>query len=194
MSRALLDNIETEEDRKYSSKFWEVMPFFYKDEIIKYAFPGFEEEPKTILEKFIPNVREMYKQLTAEGLVNLQERCVYAFENGIECPWDPLEIFKPELFKRDKPEVLEIYLKHRGITSKKEIENEKINYKNEKPLPYATIVEDYWSKHNLPYLNLIDTLLLKAQLNDKLLERAKLVIVIAAMNETIVSPKIRTSS
>ena len=53
-------NIISEEDKKFCIRFWKVMPFFYNEDIIKGAYPGFENEDISSLKNYIPHVRKMY--------------------------------------------------------------------------------------------------------------------------------------
>jgi hypothetical protein len=113
--------IVSEEDKKFCVRFWKVMPFFYKEELIKGAYPGFENEDISVLKNYIPHLREMYKGLVSKELLELREKWGYCIKNNIESPWDVLELFKPQhFFKRDKKEAFVNYLKHTGHHLKKQ--------------------------------------------------------------------------
>jgi hypothetical protein len=178
--------IVSEEDKQFCARFWKVMPFFYKNEIIKGAYPGFEKEEVSALKNYIPHVREMYKGLVAKDLLELRENWEYCIKNEIEAPWDVLELFKPQqFFKRDKKEAFVNYLKHKGITDENEIAIAVDSYLSETPPSFDAILEVYWQKHNTDYLLWLDQLL--AGIHPSILEEIrskKSAILIAAMNET----------
>ena len=178
--------IVSQEEKQFCTRFWKVMPFFYKEEIIKGAYPSFENEDVSTLKNYIPHVREMYKGLVEKALLELQEKWEYCIKNKIESPWDVLELFKPQhFFKRDKKEAYVNYLKHRGITDRNEIAEAVDKYLSETPPSFDAILEAYWQKHNTDYLLWLDQLL--ADINPSKLEgiRSKnSAILIAAMNET----------
>lgn len=181
-----LNKVNTEEDKQFCTRFWKVMPFFYKEEIIKGAYPGFVNEDISALKNYIPHVREMYKGLVAKDLLELRENWEYCIKNEIDSPWDVLELFKPQhFFKRDKKETFINYLKHKGITDENEITKSVDNYLSEKPPSFDAILAAYWQKHNTDYLLWLDQLL--ADINRSKLEEIrskKSAILIAAMNET----------
>lgn len=178
--------IVSEEDKQYCARFWKVMPFFYKEEIIKGAYPGFENEDISALKNYIPHVREMYKGLVAKELLDLREKWEYCIKNNIEPPWDVLELFKPHLFfKRDKKEAFVNYLKHKGTTDENEIARAVDEYLSETSTSFDFILEAYWQKHNTDYMLRLNQLL--ADIFSSKLEEIrskKSAILIAAMNET----------
>ncbi|MFM7982935.1 MAG: hypothetical protein ACKPKO_26785, partial [Candidatus Fonsibacter sp.] len=135
-------------------------PFFYREEIIKCAYPGFEKEEISALKNYIPHVREMYKGLVSKELLELREKWEYCIKNNLETPWDVLELFKPQhFFKRDKKEAFVNYLKHKGITDDNEIALAVDKYLSETPPLFDAILEAYWQKHNTDYLLWLDQLL-----------------------------------
>lgn len=178
--------IVSEEDKKYCDRFWKVMPFFYKDKIIKGAYPGIENEDISALKNYIPHVRNMYKGLVAKDLLELREKWEYCIKNEIESPWDVLELFKPQhFFKRDKKDAFVNYSKHKGIIDENEIAEAVDKYLSESPPSFNSILEAYWQKHNTNYLLWLDQLL--ADINPSKIEEIrskKAAILIAAMNET----------
>lgn len=176
----------SEEDKQFCARFWKVMPFFYKEEIIKGAYPGFENEDILVLKNYIPHVLEMYKGMVAKDLLELRENWEYCIKNEIEAPWDVLELFKPQhFFMRDKEETFVNYLKHKGVTDESEIAEAVDSYLSETPPSFDAILEAYWQKHNADYLLWLDQLL--ADMHPSKLEEIrskKSAILIAAMNET----------
>jgi len=181
--------IVNEEDKKFCTRFWKVMPFFYNEDIIKGAYPGFENEDISLLKNYIPHVREMYKGLVAPGLEKLRTEVVKAYENNLEAHRHPLEIFKPHLFERNKIDQYKTYLnKAEGLDliNDKLIIDQKISeYKNEASLPLDSIYDNYWSKHSEKYIDYLDGLLNQFVSNkEKVCDGKKMIAVIAAMNET----------
>jgi hypothetical protein len=180
------NKIVTEEDKRYCERFWKVMPFFYKEELIKGAYPDLENAAVDTLKTYIPNVRAMYKGLVAEELLDLRERWEYCIQHEIESPWDVLELFKPQhFFKRNKKEAFLDYLKHKGISDNKKINESVHKYLTETPPNFNDILNRYWQKHNPTYLDWLDELLLQvseSKLKD--IRTKKNAILIAAMNET----------
>lgn len=180
------NKIVTEEDRRYCDRFWKVMPFFYKEELIKGAFPYLENAAVDTLKTYIPNVSAMYKGLVAEELLDLRERWEYCIRHEIESPWDVLELFKPQhFFKRNKKEAFLDYLKHKGVSDEKKINESVHKYLTETPPNFNDVLNSYWQKHNPIYLDWLDELLLQvseSKLND--IRTKKNAILIAAMNET----------
>ncbi len=180
------NKIVTEEDGRYCERFWKVMPFFYKEELIKGAFPDLENANIDTLKAYIPNIRAMYKGLVAEELLGLRDRWDFCIQNEIESPWDILELFKPQhFFKRDKKEAFLDYLKHKGISYDKKINESVHKYLTETPPNFNDILNRYWQKHNPKYLDWLDELLLQvpeSKLKD--IRTKKNAILIAAMNET----------
>lgn len=176
----------SEEDKKFCIRFWKVMPFFYQDELIKGAYPGFENKDISVLKNYIPHVREMNKGLVSKELLELREKWEYCIKNEIEAPWDVLELFKPQhFFKRDKKEAFLNYVKHKGIADGSEIALAVDSYLSETPPSFDSVLEAYWQKHNTDYLLWLDKLL--AGINPSKLEEMsskKSAILIAAMNET----------
>jgi hypothetical protein len=176
----------TEEDRRYCGRFWKVMPFFYREELIKGAFPDLENATVDKLKTYIPNVRSMYKGLVADELLTLRERWGYCIQNGIESPWDVLELFKPQhFFKRNKKKAFVDYLKHKGLTDDEKINEALNNYLSETLPNFDDFLIKYWEKHNTKYLNWLDEILMQvseSKLND--IRAKKNAILIAAMNET----------
>lgn len=179
------NKIVSEEDQKFCTRFWKVMPFFYKEELIKGAYPNSENDSLETLKTFIPNVREMYKGLVTKELLELRAKWEYCIQNDIESPWDALELFKPHyFFKRDKNEAFVQFLKHKGITDEDFIQKELNNYLNETPPLFENSLNNYWQKHNPTYLNWLEELL--APLTEsviKSVKEKKSAILIAAMNE-----------
>ena len=179
-------NIISEEDKKFCIRFWKVMPFFYNEDIIKGAYPGFENEDISSLKNYIPHVRKMYNGLVSKELLELREKWEYCIKNNIESPWDVLELFKPQhFFKRDKKEAFVNYLKHKGITDRNEIDGAVEKYLSETPPPFENILANYWQKHNPEYLLWLEQLLAvvpESKLKD--VRSKKSAILIAAMNET----------
>jgi hypothetical protein len=180
------NKIVTEEERKYCERFWKVMPFFYKEELIKAAYPDLENATIDRLKTFIPNVRVMYKGLVAEELLGLRERWEFCIQHEIESPWDILELFKPQyFFKRNKKDAFVKYLRHRGVTNTEKINKAVDNYLSETAPKFDDILISYWEKHNTAYLNWLDELLMQvseSKLKD--IRAKKNAILIAAMNET----------
>jgi hypothetical protein len=178
--------IVSEEDKKFCVRFWKVMPFFYKEELIKGAYPGFENEDISVLKNYIPHLREMYKGLVSKELLELREKWGYCIKNNIESPWDVLELFKPQhFFKRDKKEAFVNYLKHTGITDQNEIAKAVEKYLSETPPSFGDILDAYWQKHNTAYILWLDQLLAdipQSKLTN--IRSKKSAILIAAMNET----------
>lgn len=178
--------IVSEEDKQFCTRFWKVMPFFYKEEIIKGAYPSFENEDVSTLKNYIPHVREMYKGLVAKALLELQEKWEYCIKNELESPWDVLELFKPQhFFKRDKKEAYINYLKYKGKSDENEIAIAVDNYHSEIPPSFDQILTAYWQNHNTDYLLWLDQLL--ADIPQSKLEEVRSknsAILIAAMNET----------
>jgi hypothetical protein len=178
--------IVNEEDKKFCTRFWKVMPFFYNEDIIKGAYPGFENEDISLLKNYIPHVREMYKGLVAKELLELRDKWEYCIKNNIESPWDVLELFKPQhFFKRDKKEAFVNYLKHTGITDQNEIAKAVEKYLSETPPSFGDILDAYWQKHNTAYILWLDQLLAdipQSKLTN--MRSKKSAILIAAMNET----------
>lgn len=176
----------SEEDKQFCARFWKVMPFFYKEEIIKGAYPGFENEDISALKNYIPHVRNMYKGLVAKDLLELREKWEYCIKNNIESPWDILELFKPQhFFKRNKKEAFVNYLKHKGITDESEIAEAVDSYLSETLPSFGSILDAYLQKHNTDYLLWLDQLL--ADIHPTKLDEIhsqKVAILIAAMNET----------
>jgi hypothetical protein len=181
-----LVEIITEEDLRFCNRFWKVMPFFYKDEIIRGAYPGNENQDLITLRKYIPQVREMYKGLVAKELLHLRENWGYCINNNLESPWDVLELFKPQLFfKREKKEEMVNYLKHKGTWEENEIARVVDKYLSETPASFDAILVEYWQKHNRDYLLWLNQLLAdipESKLKD--VRSKKSAILIAAMNET----------
>lgn len=179
------NKIVSEEDQKFCTRFWKVMPFFYKEELIKGAYPNSENDSLETLKTFIPNVREMYKGLVTKELLELRAKWEYCIQNDIESPWDALELFKPHyFFKRDKNEAFVQFLKHKGITDEDFIQKELNNYLTETPPLFENSLNNYWQKHNPTYLNWLEELL--APLTEsviKSVKEKKSAILIAAMNE-----------
>ena len=179
-------NIISEEDKKFCIRFWKVMPFFYNEDIIKGAYPGFENEDISSLKNYIPHVREMYNGLVSKELLELREKWEYCIKNNIESPWDVLELFKPHhFFKRDKKDAFVSYLKHKGTTDQNEIAKAVEKYFSETPPPFENILANYWQKHNPEYLLWLEQLLAdipESKLKD--VRSKKSAILIAAMNET----------
>lgn len=178
--------IVSEEDKKYCDRFWKVMPLFYKEEIIKGAYSGFENEDISLLKNYIPHVRDMYKGLVSKELLELREKWEYCIKNNLETPWDVLELFKPQhFFKRDKKDAFVNYSKHKGIIDENEIAEAVDKYLSESPPSFDAILEAYWQKHNTNYLLWLDQLL--ADIHPTKLDEIrskKAAILIAAMNET----------
>jgi hypothetical protein len=178
--------IVSEDDIMFCTRFWKVMPFFYKEDIIKGAYPGFENEDISSLKNYIPNVREMYKGLVAKELLELREKWEYCIKNNIESPWDVLEVFKPQyFFKRDKKDAFVNFLKHKSTTDENEIATAVDKYLSETPPSFNHILAEYWQKHNTDYLRWFDQLLIdipESKLNN--IRSKKSAILIAAMNET----------
>jgi len=105
----------SEDDKKFCTRFWKVMPFFYKQDVIKGAYLGFENEDISSLKNYLPNVREMYKGLVSKELLELREKWEFCIKNNLESPWDVLELFKPQyFFNRDKKIAFINYLKTQG--------------------------------------------------------------------------------
>ena len=179
-------NIISEEDKKFCIRFWKVMPFFYNEDIIKGAYPGFENEDISSLKNYIPHVRKMYNGLVSKELLELREKWEYCIKNNIESPWDVLELFKPHhFFKRDKKDAFVSYLKHKGTTDQNEIAKAVEKYFSETPPPFENILANYWQKHNPEYLLWLEQLLAvvpESKLKD--VRSKKSAILIAAMNET----------
>lgn len=179
-------NIISEEDKKFCIRFWKVMPFFYNEDIIKGAYPGFENEDISSLKNYIPHVRKMYNGLVSKELLELREKWEYCIKNNIESPWDVLELFKPHhFFKRDKKDAFVSYLKHKGTTDQNEIAKAVEKYLSETPPPFENILANYWQKHNPEYLLWLEQLLAvvpESKLKD--VRSKKSAILIAAMNET----------
>ena len=178
--------IVSEEDENFCTRFWKVMPFFYKEAIIKGAYPGFENEDISFLKNYLPHVRDMYKGLVAKELLELREKWEYCIKNNIDSPWDVLELFKPQyFFNRDKKDAFENYLNHKGTTDEKEFAKEVEKYTSETSPLFGAILEAYWQKHNTDYLLWIEQLL--AYIPESKLKEVrfkKSAILIAAMNET----------
>lgn len=179
-------NIISEEDKKFCIRFWKVMPFFYNEDIIKGAYPGFENEDISSLKNYIPHVRKMYNGLVSKELLELREKWEYCIKNNIESPWDVLELFKPHhFFKRDKKDAFVSYLKHKGTTDQNEIAKAVEKYLSETPPQFENILANYWQKHNPEYLLWLEQLLAdipESKLKD--VRSKKSAILIAAMNET----------
>ena len=179
-------NIKTEDDKRFCTRFWKVMPFFYKEAIIKAAYPGFENEGISYLENYIPHLSKMYMGLVSKGLLELRENWEYCIKNNIDSPWDVLELFKPQhFFKRDKKDTFVNYLKHKGSTDEKEIATAVEKYLSETPPSFGDILEAYWQKHNKTYVLWLDQLLAdipQSKLTN--IRSKKSTILIAAMNET----------
>lgn len=179
-------NIISEEDKKFCIRFWKVMPFFYNEDIIKGAYPGFENEDISSLKNYIPHVRKMYNGLVSKELLELREKWEYCIKNNIESPWDVLELFKPHhFFKRDKKDAFVSYLKHKGTTDQNEIAKAVEKYLSETPPTFENILANYWQKHNPEYLLWLEQLLAvvpESKLKD--VRSKKSAILIAAMNET----------
>lgn len=178
--------IVSEDDKQFCSRFWKVMPFFYKEEIIKGAFSGFENEDISALKNYMPHVRDMYKGLVAKDLLELREKWEYCIKNELESPWDILELFKPQhFFKRNKNEAFVNYLKHKGTNDKNEIAKAVDKYLSETPPSFGSMLQSYWQKHNTNYLRWLNQFL--ADIHPSKLEEIrskKAAILIAAMNET----------
>jgi len=178
--------IISEDDKKFCTRFWKVMPFFYKQDIIKSAYPGFENEDISSLKNYLPHVREMYKKLVAKELLELREKWEYCIKNNIESPWDVLELFKPQhFFKRDKKEAFVNYLKHKGKSDENDIAIGVDKYLSETPPAFDHILAAYWQNHNAAYLLWLDQLLAdipESKLKD--IRSKTSTILIAAMNET----------
>ena len=179
-------SIISEEDKKFCIRFWKVMPFFYNEDIIKGAYPGFENEDISSLKNYIPHVRKMYNGLVSKELLELREKWEYCIKNNIESPWDVLELFKPHhFFKRDKKDAFVSYLKHKGTTDQNEIAKAVEKYLSETPPQFENILANYWQKHNPEYLLWLEQLLAvvpESKLKD--VRSKKSAILIAAMNET----------
>ncbi len=184
-SSEILD-VKNENDFRFCNRFWKVMPFFYREEIIRGAYPGFENEDFSTLKKYIPHVREMYKGLVAKELLELRDKWEYCIKNNIESPWDVLELFKPQhFFKRDEEAAFINFLKHKGTTDENEITIAVDRYLSETPPPFENILANYWQKHNPEYLLWLEQLLAdipESKLKD--VRSKKSAILIAAMNET----------
>jgi hypothetical protein len=184
-SSEILD-IKNEDDLRFCNRFWKVMPFFYREEIIRGAYPGNENEDLITLKKRIPHVREMYKGLVAKELLQLRENWEYCIKNSLESPWDVLELFKPQhFFKRDKKNAFINFLKHKGTTDENEITTAVDKYLSEIPPSSENILANYWQKHNPEYLLWLEQLLIvidDSKLNN--IRSKKSAILIAAMNET----------
>jgi len=178
--------IVSEKDKQFCTRFWKVIPFFYKEEIVKGAYPGFENEDLSALKNYIPHTREMYKGLVSKDVLELREKWEYCIKNEIESPWDVLELFKPQLFfKREKKEELVNYLKHKGTWEENEIARVVDKYLSETPASFDAILVEYWQKHNRDYLLWLNQLLAdipESKLKD--VRSKKSAILIAAMNET----------
>ena len=175
-----------EDVKKFCTRFWKVMPFFYTQDIIKSAYPGFENEDISSLKNYLPHVREMYKKLVAKELFKLREKWEYCIKNNIESPWDVLELFKPQhFFKRDKKEALVNYLELKSKSDKNDIAIEVDKYLSETPSAFDHILAAYWKNHNAAYLLWLNQLLAdvpESKLKD--IRSKKSTILIAAMNET----------
>jgi hypothetical protein len=156
------------------------------EDIIKGAYPGFENEDISSLKNYIPHVRKMYNGLVSKELLELREKWEYCIKNNIESPWDVLELFKPHhFFKRDKKDAFVSYLKHKGTTDQNEIAKAVEKYFSETPPPFENILANYWQKHNPEYLLWLEQLLAdipESKLKD--VRSKKSAILIAAMNET----------
>ena len=178
--------IVSEEDKQFCTRFWKVMPFFYNEDIIKGAYPGFGNEDISSLKNYIPHVPETYKGLVAKELLELRENWEFCIQNNIESPWDVIELFKPQFFfKRDKKDALINYLKHKGTTDENKIAIAVDNYLSETPPSFNQILKAYWQKHNTEYLRWLDQLL--ADIPESKLKKVrskKSTILVAAMNET----------
>jgi hypothetical protein len=178
--------IVSDEDKKFCVRFWKVMPFFYKEELIKGAYPGFENEDISVLKNYIPHLREMYKGLVSKELLELREKWGYCIKNNLETPWDVLELFKPQhFFKRDKKDAFVNYSKHKGIIDENEIAEAVDKYLSETPPSFGDILDAYWQKHNTAYILWLDQLLAdipQSKLTN--IRSKKSAILIAAMNET----------
>jgi hypothetical protein len=183
---AHLNPIVSEEDKRYCERFWKVMPFFFKDELIKGAFPDSANATIEMLKTYIPNVREMYKGLVAHELLDLRDRWEYCIQHEIESPWDVLELFKPLLFfKRNEKEAFITFLNHKGINDDGIILEAIKNYILETPPNFDGILAKYWEKHNPNYLGWLDEILNQVPESKlKIIRSRKNAILIAAMNET----------
>ncbi len=184
-SSEILD-VKNENDFRFCNRFWKVMPFFYREEIIRGAYPGNENGDLITLKKYIPHVREMYKGLVAKELLQLRDNWEYCIKYSLESPWDVLELFKPQhFFRRDKKDAFVEFLKYKGKTAKDEIDIEVDKYLSEVPPLFENVLANYWQKHNPKYLVWLQQLL---QVIDesklKNIRSKKSVILIAAMNET----------